>query len=202
MPACLTLQPASPVETSLKAAKISDAELLARLVYAEAASTGFPDHRPVYEAIAWGVMNRVRLGDVSPSMQNVYGRGVRGVIFRKGQFNPAVSKKSPFSREFLCPRDPHRWSMAQAAAQSAINGQINPFIATSWEKKHGISLVVNFYYPRSVQAKAPLAPWEAVKGLQFIGDVSIGEDLLTADKVRFYRLSRPPRDLQGANKIK
>lgn len=195
MPACLTLQPASTVETSLRAAGISDAELLARLVYAETASTGFPDHRPVYEAIAWGVMNRVRLGDVSPSMQKVYGRGVRGVIFKKGQFNPAVSKRSPYSREFLCPGDPHKWSMAQAAAQSAIKGQNNPFIATSWEKKHGISLVVNFYYPRSVQAKTPLAPWEASQRLQFIGDVSIGEDLITADKVRFYRLSRPPGDV-------
>jgi len=195
MPAGLRLQPFSTVETSVRAAGISDAELLARLVYAETASTGFPDNRPVYEAIAWGVMNRVRLGDASPSMQKVYGRGIWGVIFKKGQFNPAVSKKSPFSREFLCPRDPHRWSMAQAAAQSAINGQINPFIATSWEKKHGISLVVNFYYPRSVQAKKPLAPWEAVKGLQFIGDVSIGEDLLTAEKVRFYRLTCPPGDV-------
>ena len=194
-PECLALQLAASVETSIKAAGISDVELLARLVYAETVSTGFPEHRPVYEAIAWGVMNRVRLGDASPSMQKVYGRGISGVIFRKNQFNPAVSKKSPFSKEFLCPRDPHRWAMAQAAAQSAINGQTNPFIATSWEKKHGISLVVNFYYPRSVQAKTPLAPWEAVEGLQFIGDVFIGKDLLTAEKVRFYRLSHPPRDV-------
>jgi|APIni6443716594_1056825.scaffolds.fasta_scaffold40780_2 hypothetical protein len=195
MPACLTLQPASPVETSLKAAKISDAELLARLVYAETASTGFPDHRPAYEAIAWGVMNRVRLGDVSPSMQKVYGKGVSGVIFRKGQFNPAVSLRSPFSKDFLCPRDPRRWSMAWSAAEIVMKGDGNPFIETLWEKAHGISLVVNFYYPRSVQAKTPLAPWEAVKGLQFIGDVSIGEELLTAEKVRFYRLTRPPGDV-------
>jgi hypothetical protein len=194
-PACLMIQPSFPVESSVRSAGISDGELLARLVYAETASTGFPDQRPVYEAIAWGVMNRVRLGDVSTSMQKVYGRGIWGVIFKKGQFNPAVSKRSPYSREFLCPGEPHKWSMAQAAAQSAIKGQNNPFIATSWEKKHGISLVVNFYYPRSVQAKTPLAPWEASQRLQFIGDVSIGEDLLTADKVRFYRLSRPPGDV-------
>jgi hypothetical protein len=192
---CLTLQSASTVETSVRAAGISDVELLARLVYAETTSTGFPDHRPVYEAIAWGVMNRVRLGDASPSMQKVYGIGIRGVIFRKGQFNPAVSLRSPFSKDFLCPRDSHRWSMAWSAAEVVMKGDGNPFIETRWEREHGISLVVNFYYPRSVQAKTPLPPWEAVKGLQFIGDVSIGKDLLTAEKVRFYRLTRPPGDV-------
>jgi hypothetical protein len=201
-PACLTRQPSSTVETSVRAAGISDVELLARLVYAEASSTGFPDHRPVYEAIAWGVMNRVRLGDASPSMQKTYGVGIRGVIFRKGQFNPAVSKKSQYSKEFLCPKDPRRWGMAWSAAEIAMKDDGNPFIETSWEREHGISLVVNFYYPRSVQAKTPLAPWEGVKGLQFIGDVSVGQDLLTAEKVRFYRLTRPPLDILQAYKSK
>ncbi len=199
MPACLVQKPAASVETAVKAAGISEVELLARLVYAETASTGFPDHRTVYEAIAWGVMNRVRLGDASPSMQKVYGIGVSGVIFQKGQFNPAVSKKSPFSKEFLCPRDPRRWSMAWSAAEIAMKGYGNPFIETLWEREHGISLVVNFYYPRSVQAKTPLAPWEAVKGLQFIGDVSLGKDRLTAEKVRFYRLTRPPGDVAAVH---
>jgi hypothetical protein len=83
----------------------------------------------------------------------------------------------------------------------AIKGQNNPFIATSWEMKYGISLVVNFYYPRSAQAKRPLAPWEETKGLQFIGDVHIGEDLLPTKNIRFYRLTRPPGDIQGADKI-
>jgi hypothetical protein len=199
IPPCLTLQPASTMERSIREAGIIDVELLARLVYAETASTGFPDHRSVYEAIAWGVMNRVRLGDASPSMQKVYGKGVSGVIFQKGQFNPAVSKKSPFSKEFLCPRDPRRWTMAWSAAEIAMKGDGNPFIETRWEREHGISLVVNFYYPRSVQAKTPLAPWEAVKGLQFIGDVSLGKDLLTAEKVRFYRLTRPPGDVAAVH---
>jgi hypothetical protein len=194
-PICLMLQPAATVEASVRAAGIRDVELLARLVYAETASTGFPDHSAVYEAIAWGVMNRVCLGNAAPSMQKVYGRGIRGVIFRKGQFNPAVSIRSPFTKEFLYPRDPHRWGMAWSAAEIAMKGDGNPFIETTWEREHGISLVVNFYYPGSVQARNPLAPWEAGRRLAFIGDVQIGENVLHSDQVRFYRLTNPPVDV-------
>jgi len=38
-----------------------DEELLARLVYAEARSTGFADDPRVARGIAWGAINRVRL---------------------------------------------------------------------------------------------------------------------------------------------
>ena len=195
-PACLTRSDSKKSAESIIAAnKMNDHELLARLVFAEGLSTGFGDDPMVYEAIAWGVMNRVRLGEASPGMRRAYGRCISGVIFKKGQFNPAVSKKSPFSKAFLCPDDPRRWIMAKNAARIAIEGAGNPFIRTPWEKRHGLSLVVNFYYPRSVQAKGLAAPWEGSKSLQFIGDLSTDGKALSASRVRFYRLNLPPGDL-------
>lgn len=193
-PACLSCAGPASIESVVESSGISEEEVLSRLVYAESLSTGFADNQKVYEAIAWGVMNRVRLGEAYPSMKRLYGEGIRGVIFKKGQFNPAVSKRSVFSKEFLCPQDDLRWKMASSAARKSIQGEGNPFIQTPWEKERNISLVVNFYYPCSVQAKNPLAPWESSKGLKFVGDVTIDGQVLPATQVRFYRLTRPPVD--------
>jgi hypothetical protein len=189
-PLCTATRQGQSVQAALMKVNPSEAELLARLAYAEGISTGFPDDPRVYEAIAWGVMNRVRLAEVSPQMRRRYGSGVAGVIFRKGQFNPAVSLRSPFSKAFLCPDDDGRWKLAVAAVDAALAGE------TPWEKTHALSLVVNFYYPSSVQARGPLAPWEGDRGLDFIGDVSIGEGVLPAERIRFYRLTRPPGDIR------
>ncbi len=195
-PACLSCEGSSTIEAVIASLEIADQEVLARLVYAESTSTGFADSPDVHEAIAWGVMNRVRLGQRSTSMKRAYGAGIKGVIFKKGQFNPAVSRRSPFSRDFLCPGDSIRWGISYMAAQKAIQGEGNPFIQTPWEKEHDVSLVVNFYYPGSIQAKTPLAPWESAKGLKFIGDVLINSHVLPSTQVRFYRLTRPPADIQ------
>jgi hypothetical protein len=128
-------------------------------------------------------------------MQRAYGHGINGVIFKKGQFNPAISQKSPFSKAFLCPEHSKHWSMATGATERAIKGVNNPFIQTTWEKTNGISLVVNFYYPKSSQAKGTFAPWEGNKSLAFIGDILIDGKKLSADLIRFYRLNNPPGDL-------
>jgi hypothetical protein len=196
LPACLSLTPGKTIESVLVAVDVEPLELLARLVYAESIATGFGDDPLVQQGIAWGVMNRVRLGDRSPSMQRTYGRGIQGVVFKKGQFNPAVSERSRYSREFLCPGDGERWRVARAAAETALNGRGNPLIMTRWEREHDLSLVVNFYYPQSVQAKGPLAPWEESKTLTFVGDVPMGVKVLPASRVRFYRLAHPPADLK------
>lgn len=198
MPKCLERDPTDSVEYVAAKAKLSPKELLARLVYAEALSTGFGDDDLVHEAIAWGVMNRVRLAEHSASSKRSYGSGIRGVVFKKGQFNPAVSLKSPFSKDFLCPKERALWRMALEAAGKAMAGRKNPFIQTPWEQESGLSLVVNFYYPKSVQANGTHAPWEGGGGLEFIGDVMIGDRLLPAEHVRFYRLARPPADLRPA----
>lgn len=89
--------------------------------------------------------------------------------------------------------------MSQAAAMKAIRGEGNPFIVTDWERGHGLSLVVNFYYPGSIQARTPLAPWESSRALRFVGEVDMGRQTLSSEKVRFYRLSMPPGDIKGGH---
>lgn len=202
LPACLHLGKSPTVRSVIKANRIADEEVLTRLVYAESSSTGYPGDPAVYEAIAWGVMNRVRLGEAFPSKARIYGKGIRGVIFKEGQFNPAVSKRSRFSREFLCPSDRERWRMAEDAARKALAGSGNPFIEIPWEREHGLSLVTGFYYPHSIQAKSPLAPWEKSRALKFIGDVKVGSTILSGQKVRFYRLTSAPGATRAAYPLK
>ncbi len=198
LPDCLNRSAEATVRSTLLATQPAAVEVLARLAYAEGLSTGFPGDAAVYEGIAWGVMNRVRLAAVSPSLRSRYGSGVEGVVFQRGQFNPAVSPRSSFAREFLCPRVAAHWLLALAAAQTALRGENNPLIETPWERAHGLSLVVNFYYPRSPQARGPLAPWEYSSALAFVGPVRIGGALLPAERIRFYRLRQLPRDVAAA----
>ena len=195
LPACLARAAGETTHTALMKIQPADAELLARLAYAEGRSTGFADDHRVYQGIAWGVMNRVRLSEISATARRQYGGGVAGVIFKPQQFNPAVSLRSPFSKDFLCPQDPARWRLAVDAARAARRGQDNPFTQTLWEQRHGRSLVVNFYYPHSSQARGPLAPWEGSRALRFIGNPSSG-NLPPAERIRFYRLAQPPGDLR------
>jgi hypothetical protein len=191
VPTCLQPDGRAPADVLLPTDP-DDAEVLARLVYAEATSTGFPDDADVHLAIAWGATNRVRLAERWPTAAKRYGTGVRGVVFQRGQFNPAVSPRSRFRHAFLCPDDEARWALASAAASTALSGTDNPFVQTEWERQTGLSLVVNFYYPKSVQARGPLAPWEHDGTLVFLGDVALGARTLSADRVRFYRLAKPP----------
>ena len=193
LPLCIERSQSSSIESQTRAHAIPQEELLTRLVYAESQSTGFPDDPLVYESIAWGVMNRVRLGEKFPSKARIYGAGIVGVIFKKGQFNPAISLKSPYSKEFLCPDHSARWQWALAASRSTQYPQQNPFLQTSWEQQQGVSLVVNFYYPSSIQARSAEAPWEHDKSLIFLGEVAIKNTVLSATKVRFYRLAYSPK---------
>jgi len=197
LPSCLRRVAEQAPRDVLLAVRPGDEELLARLVYAEARSTGFADDPRVARGIAWGAMNRVRLAEVSASARRRYGSGVAGVIFQPQQFNPAVSRRSPFAADFLCPQDAAAWRLAVAAAGMAVRGHDYPLLDTPWERRHGLSLVVNFYYPQSAQARGPLAPWEGSAGLSFIGEPE-SVDLPPAARVRFYRLERPPADLDPA----
>ncbi|MFO7640806.1 MAG: hypothetical protein R6X17_05950 [Candidatus Competibacteraceae bacterium] len=194
LPVCVTRAADETPRAAVMKVQPTDEELLARLAYAEGRSTGFADDLRVYQGIAWGVMNRVRLSAVSAHSRRQYGSGVAGVTFQPKQFNPAVSPRSAFSKDFLCPRDAGRWRLALAAARTALGGRDNPFIQTPWEQWRGLSLVVNFYYPQSPQARGPLAPWEGSRALRFIGDVSIDGGILSAERIRFYRLAQPPGD--------
>lgn len=198
VPICITVGDGESIEQAVRRHDPPALELLARLAHAEGRSTGHPADPLVYEAIAWGVMNRVRLGERSEAMRRRYGEGIAGVIFRKGQFNPAVSPRSRFSRELLCPSDHHSWALATAGATAALAGKGNPFVETEWERRQGLSLVVNFYYPNSVQARGPVAPWERDTALRFVGDVTFPGGVLPASRIRFYRLTAPPGDISGS----
>ena len=136
------------------------------------------------------------MSEISAVARRQYGDGVAGVIFQPKQFNPAVSLRSPFSNDFLCPQDSARWRLAVDAAHVALRGRDNPFIQTAWERQSGRSLVVNFYYPQSSQALGPLAPWEDSGALRFIGDPAPDSRLPPAERIRFYRLAQPPGDLR------
>jgi hypothetical protein len=195
LPACLAVAEGESIEATVRRHAPGEPELLARLVHAEGRSTGHPRDPLVYEGIAWGEKTRVRLAARSPTLRRRYGDGLAGVVFRKGQFNPAVSPRSRFSRELLCPSDPATWRLAETAAARALAGKGNPFVQTGWERRHGLSLVVNFYYPASEQARGPHAPWEGDAALHFIGAVQLADGVLPAERIRFYRLSAPPRDL-------
>lgn len=197
LPTCLSRAADETTHAAVLKIQPTDEELLARLTYAEGRSTGFADDRRVYRGIAWGAMNRVRLSAVSATARRQYGDGVAGVIFQPQQFNPAVSRRSPFAQDFLCPQDSAHWRLAVEAARVALRGADNPLIHTLWERRHGRSLVVNFYYPQSAQASGPLAPWEGGRTLQFIGEPSAA-DLPPAERVRFYRLAQPPGDIYPA----
>jgi hypothetical protein len=194
LPACLTRAAGETTHTAIMKTGSADQELLARLAYAEGRSTGFADDPRVYQGIAWGVMNRVRLSEISAAARRQYGSGIAGVVFQPRQFNPAVSLRSPFSKDFLCPQDPARWRLAVDAAGVALRGQNNPLIQTPWERRYGRSLVVNFYYPQSSQARGSLAPWEGSRALRFIGDPPPGSGLPPAERIRFYRLAQPPNE--------
>lgn len=198
-PTCVARAPGQSTRAALEAVKVSEAEVLTRLVYAEATSTGFVEDPLVHASIAWGAMNRVRLAERFATAATEYGRGISGVVFQRGQFNPAVSTRSIFAKEFLCPDNEARWAMARAAVGVAMDGKGNPFIRTDWEREHGLSLVVNFYYPASVQARGVKAPWEHDGRFDFLGDVQMAEGVLPASRVRFYRLRAPPRQPGAAH---
>ena len=106
LPECLVRASATEASQAVlaRAGVVADEEILARLTYAEAISTGSPDDAAVYRMIAWGTMNRVRLAEASAQAAARYGRGVPGVVFKAGQFNPAVSTRSRFGAMFLCPQ--------------------------------------------------------------------------------------------------
>jgi hypothetical protein len=151
--------------------QILEKEILTRLIFAEGISTNYFAHEDcrekgshIFEAIAWGVMSRVRMSEHDKSWAHKYGKGIKGVIFKKNQFNPAISLKSRFHHLFMCPsldgQFKKHWQWAQAAANTAMNNSAHsPFIQSKWEKENSVSLVSHFYYPLSTQATKSYPDW-------------------------------------------
>jgi hypothetical protein len=122
-------------------------------------------------------MNRVRLAERSESAKRSYGSGIRASSSRRTISTPP-SRRGPPSRRTLCPKEPALWKMAFEAAGKVLAGGKNPFIQTLWEQENGLSLVRQFLLPKSVQPRGPTRPGRTEEGLEFIGDVMIGEKLL------------------------
>lgn len=189
-------------------------ELLARLIYAEGISTQFSRYcesqgKAIFEAIGWGVVSRLRI-ELAKGLRTT----LRQEILAPGQYNPSTSLKSPFRKYFACPsiEDPKNdfksyWNWARAAAEKAVkHPEQNPFLKTSckdlndkdyqrcltqqeWERKYEISLVTNFFYPRSTQAGV-VPPWAQVKDYHLVrGLVVNGTPLSEASTscIQFFR---------------
>lgn len=106
-PVCLQPDNSSTVESMIEQCGIPEQEVLARLVYAEGISTGYADEPTVYEAIAWGVMNRVRLSEACPSKHVIYGRGIREWHSRKGNSIRPYPENRSFPGNFCARRTRH-----------------------------------------------------------------------------------------------
>lgn len=176
----------------LKASEsISDQELLGRLVLAEGTSSGVaenaqcePHWREIYQAIAWGVRARLAHGG--------YGKGLRGVIFKPGQFRPAISERSRFASLFLCPDPSPRWREVLKLVHEVVRAPItaSPFLqdagAQAAERSSGVSRVNQFYYPLSSQATAQPPAW-AQKHTQRVRGLKVGGRLIPDECIWFYR---------------
>lgn len=141
-------------------ADLSKTEILARLIYSEALSSGYWKKKcnahsgeDVMAAVGWGIMNRVK--DKMRNSLDAYS----DVIFAKMQFRTSFSSKNgnPFAVSFLCPlrsqtylnetpgkpAAAHLYKTAQETAEKIVNEFERNGIP---EKYKGIT---NFFYPES-----------------------------------------------------
>ena len=197
-PICLESSSAESVESKFLSLNVEDAELLARLTWAETESLlsgpkagACVKNFDVYaKAIAWVVRARVDLARRNARHRKLFGSGWYGVIFKKGQFNPAVSRKSAFQKLFICPQKSSRflkhWLQTQELADKVLDKHsLSPLVATRFEMSEGYSLVSHLYYPLSSQATSEPPAWVRdlrarklqVRGLKLDG-LSLSDDCL------------------------
>jgi hypothetical protein len=193
------------IQSFMNAVEVKEKELLTRLIFAEGLSTNFSSHEEckekgpeIFEAIAWGVMSRVRMGEYSEKWSKKYGKGIKGVIFKKNQFNPAISKRSKYSHFFMCPQKSDDWKKfwgwAKIASTTVIqNPHKSPFIESKWEKKKLISTVSHFYYPLSKQATKSPPKWANKKkhGSKLVYDLNINLKRIPEKCIMFFRHEKP-----------
>jgi hypothetical protein len=168
--------------------RLSEAELLRRLIFAETVSVGLKrsascsrDSVAIMEAIAWGVRHRV--GVRRPRL--------REVILEPGQFNPALSDRSVYGKFFRCPaeeaaRDSELeflWSESEAVVSRVLTSKIeaSPF---------GSRGPGNFYYPLSSQASKRPPRWADLSQAQakanYIAGVVISGVSFSHECVHFF----------------
>ncbi|WP_273703023.1 hypothetical protein, partial [Candidatus Accumulibacter vicinus] len=91
--------------------------------------------------------NDDRGGRAGPAASQRHGQN-----FQQRRISPPLPKRLPQAVLLLNPQDAAAWRFAVAAAGMALRGHGNPLPDTPWERHHGLSLVVNFYYPRNYSA--------------------------------------------------
>lgn len=155
-------------------AGLSKEEMLARLIFSEALSTGYWEGRcsansdlDIFMAIGWGVMNRISL------LKNQDDLGFISVIFRKGQFRTSFSSKknNPFAVAFLCPLKADQYLKSSSNNPDAqilylrtleISKKIvDEFSQVGIPSKY--SGITNFFYPYSSFYGNIRPPWAANK---------------------------------------
>lgn len=95
--------------------KESDAELLARLAYAETKGSNCPNlEKQVAKAIVSSISNRARIRSGN----------VKSVVYEPMQFNSsmAIYSESKY-QDFLCPKDSELWAAVLADSHSALEGK-------------------------------------------------------------------------------
>lgn len=139
---------------------LSKEELLARLIYSEALSTGYwknackaKSESDIMKSIGWGIMNRVK--SKARSSLDAYS----DVIFDKNQFRTSFSgkKSNPFAEAFLCPLKSQKYldktSRKPTATTLYKKAQVLATEIVSEFEKNGIPQsyrgITNFFYPHS-----------------------------------------------------
>ncbi len=180
--------------------QLSESEILTRLIFAEGISTGFSHQTEcrelgpeIFKSIGYGVRARVEMGQNSSSAKKRFGDSYQSVIFKKGQFNPAVSSRSKYSEYFLCPQKhnswPTYWNWATLAAEEVIDGKVmSPLLINDFEKSTGLSLVSHFYYPSSSQATPSGPSWR--DNSKRIENLLVDGKQIPHTCIEFFRLER------------
>lgn len=180
-------------------AGLSKEELLARLIYSEALSTGYwkgtcnaKSAEDIFTNIGWGIMHRVR-GKAKNNL-DAYSE----VIFGKSQFRTSFSgkKPNPFAEAFLCPLGSQKYfdGIEKKVAASELYAQSQEIameIIAEYEKS-GIpkkaSGITNFFYPHSEFFGEIRPSWapdkEATKNRGYVNLLEVKEQPC----VEFYRL--------------
>ncbi|MBL7663791.1 MAG: hypothetical protein JNM93_01565 [Bacteriovoracaceae bacterium] len=204
-PTCLEKTAKQSPTVTIQKAAISNQELLTRLVMAEGISTNYQASNEcsdrgaeIFEAIAWGVVARLKMGETHPTWAKKFGKTIPEVVLKPGQFAPAISEKSAYSKYFLCPTQAPEWEKhwgwaSVAAGQTLLNPHKSPFIDSKYERAKVLSLVSHFYYPLSKQAHKipPLWANPKAQAKNLVGEIEINNKRIPHTCILFFRHEKP-----------
>lgn len=168
-----------------EAAGLGREDILARLILAEALSTGYWSGRcqaasgtSLFEGIGWGVARRV-LDQAGRGAKSVSSQAVYDVVFARNQFRTSFSgrgKPNPFAQALLCPASAQAY-LDQAGRHetaaltlftearrvaSGILTQLDAHLAQGKSLSHPALRASNFFYPHSERYGDMRPPWAAL----------------------------------------